>query len=80
MSGGTPKTDRADYWGGPIAWASAKDVSQCPGTFLIDTERTISARGLEESATQIVPVLRFLSSLPAAPRLAEWFSWATRWP
>ena len=55
MSGGTPKTDRADYWGGPIAWASAKDVSQCPGTFLIDTERTISARGLEESATQIVP-------------------------
>lgn len=55
MSGGTPKTDRADYWNGNIPWASAKDVSQCGQTFLIDTERTISDKGLEESATQIVP-------------------------
>jgi type I restriction enzyme S subunit len=55
MSGGTPKTDQSEYWGGSIAWASAKDVSQSPGTFLVATERTITERGLDESATQMVP-------------------------
>ena len=55
MSGGTPKTDRSEYWDGSIAWASAKDVSQSHGTFLVATERTITERGLDESATQLVP-------------------------
>jgi type I restriction enzyme S subunit len=57
LSGGTPKTDRPEYWDGPIPWASAKDVSQSAGSFLIGTERTITNRGLEESATQVVPAL-----------------------
>lgn len=55
LSGGTPKTDRPEYWGGPINWASAKDVSQSSSTFLIATERQVTQRGVEESATQIVP-------------------------
>ena len=57
LSGGTPKTDRKEYWGGELAWASAKDVSQCGQVFLLTTERTITAQGLEESATQLVPAL-----------------------
>jgi type I restriction enzyme S subunit len=57
LSGGTPKTDRAEYWDGGISWASAKDVSQCGESFLVETERNISARGLEESATQMIPAL-----------------------
>lgn len=56
-SGGTPKTDRAEFWGGGISWASAKDVSQSRGTFLIGTERTITQQGLDESATQLIPAL-----------------------
>lgn len=55
LSGGTPKTDRPDYWNGKIRWASAKDVSQCGHTFLLTTERTISEQGLKESATQLIP-------------------------
>ncbi len=55
ISGGTPKTEEPSYWGGPIPWASAKDVSQCADRFLIATERTITPRGLEESATRMVP-------------------------
>jgi type I restriction enzyme S subunit len=55
MSGGTPKTDRPEYWDGPISWASAKDVSQASGSILVDTERTITPRGLGESATQMIP-------------------------
>ena len=57
LSGGTPKTDRADYWDGEILWASAKDVSQCRGSFLVDTERKITRSGLAESHTQMVPAL-----------------------
>jgi type I restriction enzyme, S subunit len=55
MSGGTPKTDRPEYWNGPISWASAKDVSQSTGSILVATERSITQRGVDESATQIVP-------------------------
>ncbi len=57
LSGGTPKTDREDYWDGKILWVSAKDVSQCGETFLVNTERTITQRGLEESTTQVMPCL-----------------------
>jgi type I restriction enzyme S subunit len=60
LSGGTPKTDRKDYWGGTILWASAKDVSQCGDAFLCITERTITDKGLAESATQIIPALATL--------------------
>ncbi|WP_186401421.1 restriction endonuclease subunit S [Sphingopyxis sp. P1IMeth2] len=55
ISGGTPKTENAAYWNGPIPWASAKDVSQCGQLFLRATERTITERGLDESSTKIVP-------------------------
>jgi type I restriction enzyme S subunit len=57
ISGGTPKTDVAAYWDGPVAWASAKDVSQCKSSFLVETERTITNRGVDESSTRIVPKL-----------------------
>ena len=57
LSGGTPKTERNEYWNGDIPWASAKDVSQCSDSFLVETERKITARGLEESATQLIPAL-----------------------
>lgn len=57
LSGGTPKTDRSDYWGGEIGWASAKDVSQSDGSVLIQTERTITRRGLDESSTRMIPPL-----------------------
>jgi type I restriction enzyme S subunit len=55
LSGGTPKTEIPAYWDGGIPWASAKDVSQCGEAFLIGTERTITRKGLEESATQLIP-------------------------
>lgn len=55
LSGGTPKTAVVEYWSGLIPWASAKDVSQCGECFLVATERSITERGLEESATQLIP-------------------------
>ena len=55
LSGGTPKTDFSQYWGGVIDWASAKDVSQCRDSFLIASERRITQRGLAESSTKLIP-------------------------
>jgi type I restriction enzyme S subunit len=57
LSGGTPKTDRPDYWGGDVAWASAKDVSQSRDSVLVKTERSITRKGLNESATRLIPAL-----------------------
>lgn len=57
ISGGTPKTEIAEYWNGDIPWASAKDVSQCAEPFLLNTERNISVAGLEKSATKMIPRL-----------------------
>lgn len=55
LSGGTPKTKQPGYWGGSIAWASAKDVSQCSNAFMLETERSITTLGLEKSSTRIIP-------------------------
>lgn len=55
ISGGTPKTTVPAYWGGSIKWASAKDVSQCGTFFLLDSERTITEAGVQNSSTKILP-------------------------
>jgi type I restriction enzyme S subunit len=55
LSGGTPKTSVSEYWNGTIPWASAADVSQCGECFLVQPERSITRRGLEESSTKLIP-------------------------
>lgn len=55
LSGGTPKTTEPSFWDGNIQWASAKDVSQCGETFLLETERRITNLGLEKSSTKMIP-------------------------
>lgn len=55
LSGGTPKTSISEYWDGDIPWASAKDVSQCGESFLINSARQITETGLAKSSTKIIP-------------------------
>lgn len=55
LSGGTPKTSISEYWDGDIPWASAKDVSQCGESFLINSARHITHTGLAKSSTKIIP-------------------------
>jgi type I restriction enzyme, S subunit len=50
--GGTPSKDVADYWDGDIPWASVKDFK---GMTLSSTVDRISASGVRNSATQIIP-------------------------
>jgi len=56
-SGGTPKSGAAEYWGGPIAWATLVDLpaSDCVSE-IRSTQRTITERGLAESSAKLLPV------------------------
>ena len=56
LSGGTPKTSESGYWGGEIPWYTAKDAPSGSNVFALDTERTITQLGVNNSATQILPV------------------------
>ena len=55
-SGGTPKSDVEEYWGGGIPWATLVDL---PSTDFISeitaTKRTISDKGLRESSAKMIP-------------------------
>jgi type I restriction enzyme S subunit len=55
LSGGTPSTSVAEYWGGNIPWVSAKDVGNAHGTFILETEKTITPLGVENSSTKVLP-------------------------
>ncbi|MBK7209877.1 MAG: N-6 DNA methylase [Xanthomonadales bacterium] len=55
-SGGTPKSDVEEYWGGDIPWATLVDL---PATDFISeiaaTKRTISEKGLQASSAKMIP-------------------------
>ncbi len=55
LSGGTPRTSVAAYWNGDIPWYTAKDAPSLSDVFVLETERTITRAGLENSATRILP-------------------------
>jgi type I restriction enzyme S subunit len=52
LGGGTPRRDRADYWGGNIPWASVKDLQS---QSLETTAENITDEGLKNSATNLIP-------------------------
>ncbi len=64
--GGTPKSNVDDYWGGGIPWATLVDLPA--GEFIsqiIATQRTISEKGLRESAAKLLPANSVLVSTRA---------------
>ena len=56
LSGGTPRTSIAIYWGGDIPWYTAKDAPSPSDIFVLDTERTITQAGVTNSSTKILPI------------------------
>jgi len=53
--GGTPSRSVAEYWGGDIQWATAKDVAAVSGRYLEHVEECISEEGLKNSAAKLLP-------------------------
>ncbi|MCA8182353.1 restriction endonuclease subunit S [Burkholderia vietnamiensis] len=55
LGGGTPKTSVSEYWGGEIPWFSVVDAPSPGQVFTISTEKNVSALGVENSSTRILP-------------------------
>lgn len=53
LSGGTPKTGVADYWGGEIPFYTPKDASD--SVFTDETEKRITERGLKACNSALYP-------------------------
>ena len=56
LSGGTPSTAVAAYWGGGIPWCTPTDITSTKGNFITSTEQTITADGVKSSSATILPV------------------------
>jgi type I restriction enzyme S subunit len=53
-SGGTPKSNVDDYYGGEIPWVSIADMTK-HGKWIVSTEKYLTAQGLENSSARIYP-------------------------
>ncbi|MGV9141743.1 MAG: restriction endonuclease subunit S [Promethearchaeota archaeon] len=52
IGGGTPSTSSPDYWNGDIAWMTSAHIS---GRIIISGQRYITKKGLENSASNLIP-------------------------
>ncbi|MCW7546265.1 restriction endonuclease subunit S [Aurantimonas litoralis] len=55
VSGATPKTEEAQFWGGEVPWATPKDLSRLDTEFLDWPQRSITQDGLRSCAASILP-------------------------
>ena len=55
FGGGTPKTNVPEYWNGDVTWVVPTDVTRNSCLVLHDTERKITALGLEKSSAKMLP-------------------------
>ncbi len=55
--GGTPSTDKKDYWNGNIPWVSPKDMKV---SYIENTEDYLTNLALENSATTLIPEKKLL--------------------
>ncbi len=53
LSGGTPKTTQADYWGGDIPLFTPKDSTD--NLYVLATEKTITDKGLQSCNSKLYP-------------------------
>jgi type I restriction enzyme S subunit len=56
VGGSTPSTKDAAFWGGDISWATPKDLSSLSTPVLLSTERQITAAGLSQIGSGLLPV------------------------
>lgn len=53
LSGGTPKTDVAEYWNGKIPFFTPRDAPSC--FYVQDTDKHVTELGLSKCASQLYP-------------------------
>lgn len=62
ISGGTPKTERDEYWGGSVVWVTPRDLSGLDDWVLDRTERTLTEEGLANCSATMLPAESVLLS------------------
>ena len=55
ISGGTPKTDKKEYWNGNIGWLSVVDFAG-KNKYVEKSEKTITELGVKNSSTKVLKV------------------------
>lgn len=55
-SGGTPSTSNEELWDGEIPWLTPKEITTNTTLFVSRTERSITQKGLQESAAKLLPI------------------------
>lgn len=54
VGGGTPKTSIPEYWNGDIPWFSVVDTPSGSDVFVVETEKSITQEGLNNSSTKLL--------------------------
>ena len=70
QSGGTPKSDVAEYYEGEIPFTSVEDLTSC-NKYLYKTKKHISEKGLNNSTAWVVPINSLLYSIYATLGVAR---------
>lgn len=65
VSGATPKTGNADYWGGDIPWVSPKSLSKLKTKYLSEPTEYITQAGFNSCSTRMLPSMSLLLSCRA---------------
>ncbi len=55
VGGGTPRTEMPSYWGGDVKWISGRDITPNHRQFIIETEKSITDTGVENSSAKVIP-------------------------
>ncbi|WP_428052373.1 restriction endonuclease subunit S [Candidatus Avelusimicrobium stercoris] len=55
QSGGTPDTNKTDYWQGTIPWITPSEVTGLSKKFVQKTERYLTEKGLKDSSAVLLP-------------------------
>ena len=55
ISGGTPTTSIKEYWNGNIFWCTPSDITSTKGKYIFKTDRSITDKGLRNSAATLLP-------------------------
>lgn len=56
VSGGTPDTEKSEYWNGDIIWLTPSEITKLTNRFVSDSERKITKEGLKNSSAVLLPV------------------------
>jgi type I restriction enzyme S subunit len=54
-NGGTPSTEKIEYWGGNIPWITPKDLSESHNLWVSGGERNITELGILNSNAKLIP-------------------------